>query len=527
VVAVLLRLRFRILGNTLARNVVQLVAVILGACFAVMLLAIALGVLFIASTAPAEATQAVVVVGGTALVLGWWVVPLLFDGVDRTLDPQKLARFPLTTRQLMIAMFLVGIIGVPGIVSLVASLGTAIAWAAHPISALVAVGAGLIGIATCVVGSRLTTQAAGSLLRGRGAARVGIAALLVLVLVGPFAALAVSSGTGSRPGLFTDGTAVIHVLGLSPLGAIWSVPGRIALGDLTGAALATAVGLGTLAVLVVLWRLALVASPRSRGEKQTRSTAGGRLGPLAWMPSSPTGAVAARALIYWFRDGRLARQLVLIPLLPALMLLSWKLVHIDGFAVAIGPIVASLLPLSVFAGLSYDGTAYAAELAAGVRGLHDRLGRAIALLIIAGPATVVVQVVVAIVISRTDDLPTLLGLSLGILLCSIGVVSVSSARIVVPMARAGRNPFSAQPGASTVWIIGSYVVTGVTFVVAIPVLALAITAFVIGAPLIGWLALAGGIVFGGAAAVGGVVLGGRVLDAAGPTVLARLRLIRE
>ena len=41
--------------------------------------------------------QAVVVVGGAALILGWVVVPLLFDGVEQTLDPLKLARFPLRT----------------------------------------------------------------------------------------------------------------------------------------------------------------------------------------------------------------------------------------------------------------------------------------------------------------------------------------------------------------------------------------------------------------------------------------------
>jgi hypothetical protein len=40
-------------------------------------------------------------------------VPLLFDGVDRTLDPPKLARFPLRAGQLMLAMFLVGATWVP------------------------------------------------------------------------------------------------------------------------------------------------------------------------------------------------------------------------------------------------------------------------------------------------------------------------------------------------------------------------------------------------------------------------------
>ena len=45
---------------------------------------------------------------------GWLVVPLLFDGVDRTLDPVKLARFPLRVGTLMVAMFLVVSRGCPG-----------------------------------------------------------------------------------------------------------------------------------------------------------------------------------------------------------------------------------------------------------------------------------------------------------------------------------------------------------------------------------------------------------------------------
>ena len=142
-VGTLLRLRFRVLANTLARNPFQLVAVILGGVLAALMLLLALGGLLVASTAPPEATQAVVVVGGTALVLGWLIVPLLFDGVDRTLDPPKLARFPLRTGQLMLAMFLVGATWVPGILTIVGSIATAIAWRAHPVSAGVAVVTGL------------------------------------------------------------------------------------------------------------------------------------------------------------------------------------------------------------------------------------------------------------------------------------------------------------------------------------------------------------------------------------------------
>ncbi|HWH26209.1 MAG TPA: transporter, partial [Pseudolysinimonas sp.] len=319
----------------------------------------------------------------------------------------------------------------------------------------------------------------------------------------------------------------VDVAAWTPFGAVWSIPGRIALGDIAGAIGATAVALGTLGGLLVVWRLMVGASLRSRGDGAARQLAAGRLGVLGWMPSTPVGAVTARSLIYWFRDTRQAKQLILIPVLPALMLLSWQLFRIDGIAVAIGPIVATILPLSVFAGLSFDGTAFAAQLAAGVRGIDDRVGRAIALLVITVPAAIIVQVVVAVVIGRLGELPALLGLTLGALLASLGVVSVSSARVVVPVARAGQSPFSAQAGAATVSITASYAVTGITGALAFPSAALAVTALVLGNPLLGWLALAAALVLGTAIAWGGVVLGGRILDSSGAALLARLRLIRN
>ena len=525
-VAVLLRLRFQVLANTLGRNTLQLVAVVLGGVQALVLVAAVFGGLLIASTAPPAATQAVVVVGGAALVLGWIIVPLLFEGVEQTLDPLKLARFPLRTAQLMIAMFLVGITWIPGIATIVVSAGIAVAWRAYPVAALVALVAGLVGAATAVVASRLTTSVVTTLLRGRGSSRAGVTALVLLAVVAPIAASTLGGVVAGGSDLLAIFTAAVNVLGWTPFGAVWSIPGRLAMGDVAGAAGAGGIAIATLIGVLVLWRVMLGTSLRVRGGGPSRTVVGGRLSALGWMPASPTGAVAARSLIYWFRDARHTRQLIIIPVLPALMLLWWWLIGFDGVAIATGPVVASLLPLSVFAGLSYDGTAFAAELAAGVRGVHDRLGRAVALLIIALPAVVIVQVVVAIIIDRAGDLPALLGLSLGILFVSVGVVSVSSARIVVPVARSGRNPFSAPAGAATTSIFASYAVMGATIVLAAPVGVLALAALVTGAAGLGWAALVAGILFGVAVAAGGIVLGGRVLDASGPAVLARLRLIR-
>lgn len=524
-VAVLLRLRFQILANTLTRNTFQLVAVVVGGLLAAGLVATALAGMLLASTVPPAVTQAVVVVAGAALLFGWLIVPLLFDGVDRTVDPMRLARFPLRVRTQMIAMFVVGVTWIPGIATIVVSCGIALAWLTHPVAAVAALLAGLLGAATCIVASRLTTSVVGSLLRGRGAARLATAALGAVVLAVPIA-FATIDGSARDGSAFAGFTAAVDVLGWSPLGAVWSIPGRVALGDPAGAAAATGIALVTLVVVVLLWRLTLGVALRVRGDGPPRAAGRRRLGPLGWVPTTATGAVAARSLIYWFRDSRQARQLLLVPVLPALMLVWWRLFELDAIALAIGPIVASLLPLSAFAALSYDGTAFAAEISAGVRGTHDRLGRAIALLVIAVPSTVLVQVTVAVVIDRLADLPALLGLSLGMLLTAVGVVSVSSARLVVPVERAGRNPFSAQAGAATTSIFASYAVAIVMLLLTLPVLGLALAALTTGIDAVGWVALAVGLVAGGAVTAAGVALGGRLLDGSAPGMLARLRLAR-
>lgn len=525
-VAVLLSLRFQVLANTLRRNTFQLVAVIVGGVLTVGLVLFTLAGWTLAGFLPPPVTQAIVVVGGSTLVLGWLIVPLLFDGVDRTVDPTRLARFGIPVNTLMIARFVVGIAWVPGAATLVVALGTVLAWRAHPAAAAAALAAGLVGTATCVAMSQLSTAVVGSILTGRRSARVAIGALGALLVVVPVVLIA-ADGSATTRGVALPGlAAAFDVAGWSPFGAVWSIPGRVAQGDAAGAAIAAVVAAATLVGALLLWRATLVAHGRRGGTGKARAPGARGAATLRWLPAGPVGAIATRSLIYWFRDGRQARQLVLLPLLPALMIIWWRLFDVEAIALAIGPLTAVILPLSAFATVSYDGTAFAAELAAGTRGVHDRLGRAVALLTIALPATIIVQVAVAVVTGRTDTLPALLGLSIAGLLVAAGVVGVSSARIVVPVPRAGRNPFAAQAGAATTAIFASYAVAAATIVLALPAAAVSIAAVVLASPVLGWVALVVGIAVGLAVLTGGVLLGGRILDATAPELLARLHAVR-
>jgi ABC-2 type transport system permease protein len=520
VVAALLSLRFRVLANTLRRNTLQLLAVIFGALQTLIILAIAIAGLTVLVIYPQPVQQATVVIGGVALTLGWFLIPLVATGIEPTIDPLKLSAFPLSATRLMLAMTLVGAAWIPGLATLLVSLSTALTWRQTPGAAWAAVGCGVVATLICIVGSRMTASLSANLVAGRRR-RDRVAGVLVALLV-LLAPVALAVALGLRSGAPFPATA--EVLGFTPFGAIWSVPGQLVAGHPVAAMGSLAIAFVTLALMLVIWRASLLATFRFRGGGAGgRQVAAGRLGVFARVPATPVGAIGARSLIYWARDARFSRQLVLVPLMPALLILFGALVHTTWLIYLGPPIVAGLLPLTLFAVISYDGTAFALHLSSGVRGVDDRIGRAAALLVFALPALVVVSLASLGPIGAWEGLPATLGVSLGVLLSGLAAVSVSSASIVVPVARSGRNPFTAQPGSGMTSLAASYAVTGVTIALAIPELALGIPALLLHSASLGWLALAVGVLWGAGSLLIGVRFGGRILDRTGPALLARMR----
>ncbi|TPW77194.1 transporter [Schumannella soli] len=522
-IALLLRLRFRVLLNTLRRNVLQLVLVILGGVQGTVVAVLAivglvlLGLLGGDEPGALLVRQRTVVTGGLVLTLGWMIVPLITSGVENTLDPRRLARFPIRVGTLMRAQVLVGLTWIPGVLTLLVALAAAAVWRGPAIP--VAIVCAVPGVLICVVGSRLaaslTTAAIAS---RRTGVRAGVIAAALTVLVLPIAAAVLVGMRAAEP---VDG--VVDALAWSPLAVIWSAPGLVATGHPLAALGAVALGLVVLAVLVAAWRASVLAVARTTGDAGGRAVAAGRLGALRWMPASPAGAIAARSLTSWFRDTRYTRQLVVVPLLPVLLIFWARLVDQPALAIAVAPMVAGLLPLTMFSAISYDGTAFAGQLMAPVPGWADRIGRAAAIGLIAGPATVVIAVVGLAVVGRLDLLPPILGMSAAVLLGALGVISVSSALVVVPVPRTGRNPFAGSAGAGMTSVIGSYAVTGITAAVGLPTLVPGVLAIVFDRPVLGWATLVVGLVEGAILLAIGVRVGGRLLDRRGPEILTRLR----
>ena len=506
------------LKNSLVRSTWQLVAVIFGALYGLgVLLGVTIGLLAL-SGAPVSIARTVVVMAGSALVLGWVVIPLLTSGIDQTLAPARLVTFPIPLNTLLLGLALSGLVGVPGIVTTLGALATAGTWWQHPLIALLAVVCAGIAAATCIVGSRAVTTLSSTFTSGRRFREAsGFLAIIPLVLLGPII-VSLSSGIQGSTDAFP---ALANALAWTPLGAIWAVPSDVALGHGGVAALHLFVGVATLALLLVVWRRSLAIALITPAHTSSRSRGRGKLGFFALLPATPAAAVAARSLTYWIRDPRYARQLLVVPLIPALMFFYSRNGPLELLN-SIGPIVALLLSLSIFTDLSYEGTAFATQISSGIRGRDDRLGRAAALASFGLPIVILFSVGSVWISGFWSVLPGLLGVSIGVFLSGLGVSSYSSARIVIPVPGPGDNPFKAAPGAGFTTALTTFATWGMIGVLVLPELILAVVGSATGVDLLGWIGLVVGISLGSVLMAVGIRLGGAQLDRSAPELLESL-----
>lgn len=517
----LVTLRLLLLRNSLRRSPWQLVALIFGAIYGIGLLGVITFGLVVLSNAPVELARTIVILAGSATILGWLVVPILVAGIDQTLDTARLVNFPIPLGQMLIGLTFAGVLGIPGIITVLAALATATTWWRDPLIAVVALGCAVLAALTCVVGSRMVTSLSSTLTSGRRFREVGGTLILIpLFFAGPIivgASSGLSTAQDALPGAAT-------ALSWTPLGALWAVPSELALGHYGTAGLKILIGIATLVVMALLWRRALatvlVSPPRSAARARTH----GKLGLFAVVPETPTGAVLARSLTYWIRDPRYSKQLLLVPLMPALLWFYSSTNDSLAFFNAMAPIAAMFLALSIYTDLSYDSTAFASHMSLGVAGVADRAGRALAVLAFAGPIVIIFSVVSVWLSSAWSLLPGILGLSMGILLSGLGLSSVSSATVVVPVPAPGDSPFKSPPGAGFTTFVSSMATWGILALAVAPELTLLIVAAVTGQALFGWLALVVGLILGFAFFQLGIRWGGARLDRRAPELLESLTL---
>ncbi|WP_258723999.1 hypothetical protein [Cellulomonas sp. NS3] len=515
-VAHLVRLKLTLLRNGLRRSPWQVVGLVLGLLYGLGVVAAVLVGLAALSTQDVEVVRLALVLGGSLLVFGWWVVPLVAFGVDSTVDPARFATLPLPRRTMIAGLSAVGLVGVPGLATTLVALGTVMTWWRQPQALGPAVVGALLGLALCVVGSRTTTTVLAPLVTRRRFREVAaVAAFLPIMLIGPIGSVLEERLSGSED-IWPD---VVRVLGWTPFGAPWALTADAAEGDWAAGLAKLGIAGATLAVLLLAWSRGLDAAlVRGPQEGRTRSRTHG-LGFFGRVPATPTGAVAARCLTYWLRDARYAAGVVIVPLLPVILWFSAG----DGWVMlALGPLVGYLMGWTVSADVAYDGTPFWTHVAAPIDGRVDRAGRAWAAGVLGVPVTVVLTLVSLQLTGRWSLALPVLGAALGVFATSLGVASAVSSRLVYQVPKAGESPFSSAQGGASAGMVAQLVGTGVVFLLGLPTLGLAVAGIITGSTLLGVLALVVGVAVGALVLVLGVRLGGTVYDRRAPELLERL-----
>lgn len=518
-VALLISLKLHLLRGSLRGSVSQRIGLAFGALggLAVTLGGVAglVGLRFV----DADLAAPVVVAGGSLLVLGWGVVPLLVSGVDETLDPARFALLPLRARRLVPGLLLAGLVGVPGVATTVIALATVVTWWRGPLPALLAVPAALLGVLTCGLTSRLLTTAAARLLSTRRFREVGAAIAVVLVsTIGLWPTL-LSHGSLARE----DVEAGLDALGWTPMGLAWAVPADAATGHLGRAGVRLLLAVAVVVVWGLAWARLLDRALADRADGGGATRARVRPSPLDVLPPGPVWAVAARSLRYWRRDPRYLVAFTAVVASSVVPLIAMRSAGEPALAAGLGPFIGILLGIITSNDVGSDGSAFATHLTVGIRGRADRLGRAIAALAVGLPVVTVAAVVGVLVAGRPGLWPGALGAGIGALLAGVGGSALASALAPYPVPAAGSNPFRGTSGGGARAGLAQGAVLSATSGLAAPGVVLLVVAAVGWWPPGVWAGLLLGPTIGAAALWVGVETGGQVMDSRGPEILAAVR----
>jgi len=454
--------------------------------------------------------RAALVIVATALSVGIAVAPLS-AGLGSALEPRRFASFPIAPRRLALSLAIAGAIGIPGLLAAVLGIGLELAWAGTP-TAGAAIAAGVLAALAIILTSQFLVAVGAQLAVSSAARRVITTGARVVVALALCAAGITVLAVGD-PAAAGTLLPIAAVLGSTPVGMLWAVPGS-ELAPLLARLLG---GLVMLAVMALGWAWVvgrLLEAPQ-RTQREASTTG---LGWFDLAPATPAGVIAARSLLYWLRDPRYRLVLLVLPLAPVLMMLT--------LATAGAPLPPLwLLPLPVLAlflgwfphnDAAYDSTALWVHVAAPVPAVADRWGRSVPPLLfgllLLPPAPLFV------LWSGVDGaLPALLGITVGLLLTGVGVSSVASAVGAYPAARPGAGPFEQPPtlGARAGWT------QALSLVSILALMAPALLTAVWGFTDPAWFVVSG--IAGAATGLGmlllGLVIGGRAFRARAPELL--------
>lgn len=510
-----LRLRVALLFGALrsdrrVRMLVMLAAVV--AVTVIVCLAI-----FSLADAPVPVARAVTVLGGAALLVGFLVGPILVGAVDQ-LDPRRFAVFGVNERQMPWVLTLAAFVSVPSLALLAVYISVCIvavqAGTPWPLAILMT----LLGVVTTVLVSRIGMAVNALLLPERRSRELtALFALALLVIAFP---VAVFLGSLRWDGLVPDSLATLStVLGFSPFAAAPAFLFSSAAGGTASAWVSGIVAVLTVGLLWVAWSW-LVRRLLTTTERPVTSRERTGLGWFGLLPSNAFGAIAARSLVYWLRDRRYIMNIIVVPVAGVLTVLP---LIVAGVPVE----VAALVPVPVMAlffgwlphnDVAYDSTALWTHVASGVRGLPDRLGRLVPVLLVAVPVLAIATPLSLLLIGDWSLLLPLGGLAASLLFSALGISSIVSVVAPYAVSRPGDSPFQQPQRPSSRGTYGPAAAFLGAIVVSIPTAWLFAATVLEGsayAPATFWV----GLLVGLAVLAAGAVIGGRIFERSGERLM--------
>ncbi|MFE7044912.1 transporter [Streptomyces atratus] len=498
-VPVFVRLKLTLLRNGLRQSAGRRAAYITSLVLALLIAAGQL-IALIALRGNAHAGSLVVLLAGL-LAVGWTVMPLFFPSGDETLDPSRLVMLPLRPRPLIAALLMASLVGIGPLFTLCLTAGSVIAVAQGAAGAVFAVVAAPLTLLVCVALTRAVATANTRLLTSRKGRDLAVLSGL-LIAVGFQVVNFGAQRLGRAGGLSALDPVADVVRWLPPASAIGAVDSA-SQGSYGQAAVQLLLSVAALLALLWLWQRSLVklmtapdgstlAAAEPNHEKAGKG--GSRLSAL--LPQGRTGPVMERSLRYIARDPKTKAAWVtalavglIVPMLNALQ--GTGSLYFACFA-------AGMLGMQMYNQFGQDTSAFwmVALTISSTRDAYLELrARALALLLITLPYTIVVTVVTAAVLGDWEALPEVMGLSFAMLGAMLATGAVASANFPysIPQDGAFKNVAPGQAGLAWISIFGGMISAAL---LCAPVITVTIWLHVADMEQWLWLLLPAGAVYG-------------------------------
>ncbi|MFB7184561.1 transporter [Streptomyces sp. NPDC056230] len=462
-VPVFVRLKLTLLRNGLRQSAGRRAAYITSIVFTLL---VAAGQLIglVALRGHAHVGTLVVLMTGV-LAVGWAVMPLFFPSGDETLDPSRLVMLPLRPRPLIAALLTASLVGIGPLFTLCLAAGSVFAVARGAGGAVFAVVAAPLTLVLCVALTRAVATANTRLLTSRKGRDLAVLSGLVIA-VGFQVVNFGAQRLGQAGGLSAVEPAADVVRWLPPASAIGAVDSA-SQGSYGRAVVQLLLSVAGLFALLWLWQRSLVklmtapdgSTLAAAGTSREKAGKGGsRL--TALLPAGRTGTVMERSLRYIARDPKTKAAWVtalaiglIVPLLNAMQ--GTGSIYFACFA-------AGMLGIQMYNQFGQDTSAFwmVALTISSTRDAYLELrARALALLLITLPYTIMVTMVTAAVLGDWGALPGAMGLSFALLGAMLATGSVASATFPysIPQEGAFKNVAPGQAGLAWISLFGGMV----------------------------------------------------------------------